>query len=554
VSTADHEADLEHSLLEWRRYRRRKRIADVHWVDALYQAYVTALFGTVALYLLTGVVGDDSLGPSQLREVVQRGHDWLGVVVAAALAIGLRSGSRGGPVALERAEVRHVLLAPVDRTTAMRGPALRQLRFFGFVAAVVGAEAGILASHRMEHHAALWVASGVVFTTTTVALAYGAALCAGSWRLPSPVATLVGVALASLAVADALDIVNASPLGLWGRIGLWPERFSAWGLLAIAVSLVVLGVGLLRVGDLSVEAAERRSRLVGQLRFAATLQDLRTVLVLRRQLAMERPLLRPWIRLPVRDTGRFPVWTRGWRGVLRWPTARVGRMILLAVVAGLALRGVWTGTTPLLAVAGLALFVAGLDAVEPLAQEIDHPSRLASAPVARGEIHVRHVAVGVAVMVLTCLVGATAAVLVEPSLAAVAVAAACVVPAALGAVAGAVASVLGGAPDSSADGGWSLVPPEVAGLRVVTRTVWPLVLATGGTLPVLAARSAADAGESAAGGAGTVAFVMLVVFGLVTGWVRRRDDLHAAWKASLDQAFPERKKQEPHDEGAVGAA
>src|SRR4051794_41361499 len=36
-----------------------------------------------------------------------------------------------------------------------------------------------------------------------------------------------------------------------------------------------------------------RTELVGQLRFAVTLQDLRTVLVLRRQLAQERPRARP---------------------------------------------------------------------------------------------------------------------------------------------------------------------------------------------------------------------------------------------------------------------
>ncbi len=548
--TADPDADLEHSLVDWRRYRRRKRIADVHWIDALYQAYMTALFGATALYFLTGVVGDDRLRPDEMVKVLSEGDDWLGVAVAVVLAIGLRSGSRGGPLALERAEVRHVLLAPVDRTNAVLGPVLRQLRFLLFAAAVVGTEGGVLASRRLQHHAALWVACGIVFATATIALAYGAALCAAAWRLPSPIATFAGVAAVSVAVADALNLVQGSPFSLWGRIGLWPENFSVWGLVAIAASLAVLGVGLLRVGDISVEAAERRSRLVGQLRFAATLQDLRTVLVLRRQLAMELPRLRPWIRLQVRGVGRFPVWTRGWRGVLRWPTARVGRMLLLAVVAGLALRGVWSGTTPLLALGGIALFVAGLDAVEPLAQEIDHPSRTASIPMARGELHLRQLPVGVAVMVLTCLVGAAAAVLVEPSLGALAVAAACVVPAALGGVAGAVASVLSGVSDASDEGGWSLVPPEVAGMRVVLRSVLPLALAIGGTLPVLAARSAADHGQQPALAAANVGVAAVAGFALVAYWVRKRDDLHAAWKAALDQAFPEKPQREEEAGGA----
>ncbi|HET6729568.1 MAG TPA: hypothetical protein VFG96_09120 [Jiangellaceae bacterium] len=550
--TADPEADLELALADWRRYRRRKRLADVHWIDAMYQAYMTAIFGAVALYFLAAAVGDGPLTTGQLTTVAADGDDWLGAVVAVALAIGLRSGSRGGPLALERAEVRHVLLAPVDRTAAVRGPVLRQLRFLLFVASVVGVVAGLLASRRLEHHALVWMACGALFAGSTVVLAYGAALCASAGRLPSWLGTLAGVGLVSLAVADGLGVVNGSPLTAWGRIGLWPEAFSVWGLVAMAVSLAVMAVGLVRVGDLSVEAAERRSTLVGQLRFAATLQDLRTVIVLRRQLAMELPRLRPWVRLRVRGTGRLPIWTRDWRGVLRWPAARVGRMVLLAVAAGLALRGVWAGTTPLLVVAGLALYVAGLDAVEPLAQEIDHPTRSRSVPLDRGEVHVRHLPVGVVVMAVVAVVGAAAALLVGPSLGGLAVAAICVVPAALGSVAGAVTSMLSGMPEVSGGDAWSLMPPEVAGMRIVARAVWPPALAVLGTLPVLAARTAAENGRPAASAAGAAAVGVVVVFMLVGSWVRMRDRMHAWWKAAMDQAFPDGKPRE--QEGTAHAA
>jgi hypothetical protein len=124
------------------------------------------------------------------------------------------------------------------------------------------------------------------------------------------------------------------------------------------------------------------------------------------------------------------------------------------------------------------------------------------------------------------------------------------VPAALGGVAGAVTSVLAGSPDTG-DGGWSLVPPEVAGMRVVARSAWPLVLAIAGTLPVLAARAAADGGDgSPYAAAGNAAVAAVVVFGLVAWWVRKRDHLHAAWKAALDQAFPDKT---PRQEGTAGA-
>ncbi|HLM29817.1 MAG TPA: hypothetical protein VK360_07835 [Acidimicrobiales bacterium] len=550
--TADPDADLELSLAEWRRYRRRKRLADIHWIDAMYQAYMTAIFSAVALYLLAAAVGDGPRSANQLARVVAEGGDWLGAVVAVALATGLRSGSRGGPLALERAEVRHVLLAPVDRTAAVRGPVLRRLRFLVFVASVVGVVAGLLASRRLEHHAVVWMACGALFAVSVVVLAYGAALCASAGRLPPWLGTVISIGLGALAVADGLNLVNGSPLTAWGRIGLWPEDFSMLGLAAMAVSLGVLCVGLARVGDLSVEAAERRSTLVGQLRFAATLQDLRTVIVLRRQLAMELPRLRPWVRLGVRGTGWFPVWTRGWRGVLRWPAARVGRMVLLAVAAGLAQRGVWAGTTPLLAVAALALYVAGLDAVEPLAQEIDHPTRSRSVPIERSAIHLRHLPVGVAVMVAVAAVAATAGLLVEPSLGGLAVSAICVVPAAMGSVAGAATSVLSGMPEVAGGDAWSLVPPEVAGMRIVVRAVWPPALATLGTLPVLAARAAADNGRPAASAAGAAAVGVVAVFVLVAGWVRTRDRLHAWWKAAMDQMFPEGKARA--QEGTAHAA
>ena len=110
-------------------------------------------------------------------------------------------------------------------------------------------------------------------------------------------------------------------------------------------------------------------------------------------------------------TPHFPVWRRGWRGVLRWPITRVARLVVLAVVAGLALRGVWSGTTPLILLAGLAMWVAALDAVEPMAQETDHPGRRDSYPLELGELMVRHLPVSVVVMLLLgALAGGVAAI------------------------------------------------------------------------------------------------------------------------------------------------
>ena len=142
-------------------------------------------------------------------------------------------------------------------------------------------------------------------------------------------------------------------------------------------AIVLVAVGLALLGRTSLEAAERRSRLVGQLRFAATLQDLRTVVVLRRQLAMELPRLRPWVRVPVRGNRPGARCSPAACGACSGGRRRgVARLVLLGGdrrAWRCAARGRARRRSSLLA--GLALFVAGLDTVEALAQEVDHPSR-----------------------------------------------------------------------------------------------------------------------------------------------------------------------------------
>ncbi len=541
--TADPDADLEANLAAWRTYRRRKRTADVHWVDLLYPAYLTGFFGLIAVIGVSGAIGDEPLTAAEIVRILTDGPGWVGVLAAMVLAVGLRSGSRGGPLALERAEVRHVLLAPVDRTTALMGPAWRRLRFMLFVGVIVGGIAGNLAVRRLPGHALTWVALGALTGATLVTLGYGAALSASGLRVPPWAATLVGVVLVGAAFADGVDLIPWSPTATFGDLPLWPLEFRPDGLVPIVVALALVGLGYRYLGRTSLEAAERRSTLVGQLRFAATMQDLRTVIVLRRQLAMELPRLRPWIRIPFRGTGRFPIAVRGMRGVVRWPAARVARMLLLALVAGLALRGVWAGTTPLVVLAGLAMFVGALDAIEPLAQEIDHPTRRDSSPLPASAIHARHVPVGVGVMVLTAM--ATALVAGVPGLSAVPaeVAVSAVIPLALGGVAGALVSTIGGQPSAGNPDAWLATPPEAQGMRLAFRTAWPPGIAVLGALPTVMARNAFQRGDDAMVGAQTLWVPMLLLFGLVVAWVRFRDEIHAWFKESMDSAERERKER-----------
>ena len=145
-------------------------------------------------------------------------------------------------------------------------------------------------------------------------------------------------------------------------------------------------------------------------------------------------------------------------------------------------------------------------------------------------------------MVLVAVVGAVVGVLVEPSMLAVRVAAICIVPAAVAAVAGGAISTMSGAP--SVGGSWSLLPPEIAGARLVARTAWPPVLAAAGTLPgarrpcrLRPWRPCHDRGARRAGG-------VIALSTLVFGWVRVREDVHAWWRRQMDAAFPD-KDEEP---------
>ena len=94
-------ADSAAVVAELRRTRRRQRVASIHWVDALYQVYITGLLSVVAVVLLSGLVGDGEVSAASVRDIEVHGPAAMGLLAAVAVLVGLRSGSRGGPLALE---------------------------------------------------------------------------------------------------------------------------------------------------------------------------------------------------------------------------------------------------------------------------------------------------------------------------------------------------------------------------------------------------------------------------------------------------------------------
>lgn len=525
---------------ELRRARRRQRVAEIHWIDAMYQVYITGVIAVVALVFLSSFIGDGQVDAGAAADVLAHGPAVCGLAAAIAIFVGLRSGARGGPLALERPDVRHVLLSPVDRGVALRGPAWRQLRFGLFVGVGVGAGLGQLALRRLPGNQAEWMATGALFGATVAMLAFGSALVASGVKLPSWVATLGGGGLVVWSVADIVGRAPTAPTSFIGRLPLWPMDVDPLALVGVVVAVVLVAVGMRTVAGTSLEAAERRTALVGQLRFAVTLQDLRTVLVLRRQLAQERPRSRPWI--PARSGhARHPVFQRGVRSVMRWPLGRIGRVVTLAVVAGLAFRGIWAGTTPLIVLAGAALWLAALDAAEPLGQEVDHPGRTDTFPFERGILFVQHLPLVFAVSAVFGVLAGVVALVPGPSAVPAPEALLVGLVASLLAGCGAIVSIVQGAPE--AVDSLAITTPEIAGTRNVFRAVWPPGMAVIGTLPLLAARAAenrpvAEAGLEpvAAATLATLPLVLLVV--LVAGWARFHDQIHAFLRDAMEQASP----------------
>ncbi|MEI7886871.1 MAG: DUF6297 family protein [Actinomycetes bacterium] len=513
------------ALDELRSARRRRRIGDVAWGDLAYRVYTTALACLVFAVFASGWVGDSELSVASQASVQKFGPVWAGLLAGLVLLLGVRSGTRAGPIALESADVYHLLLAPISRSRVLRRPAVGVVGYGVATGMAVGALVGSLCSQRLPGNTFEWMLSGALFGGAAAALSLGAALITASRRVPRPWIELLAWALLIASVVAVAGYSPFAPLTLLGQILFWPLSFTPLALVLVAVALTLAATGLMIIGGLSIELAQRRTRLVGQLRFAVTQQDLRSVLLLRKQLASERPRNKSrFARLPIRFAGRFPVFTRDVQSFGRWPWVRVLRVTVLGLGAALCLYGAWSGTTPLVLLAGLCTYVAGLDVIEPLAQEVDHPMMLASYPEPAGVILQRHLVAPVFVMVLVGCEGLLLVWLLHPSVNLIAIGAITVITAAATAVAGASISVVSEAVLDAGDA--AMMPPEVTGPRVVIRTLWPPLVAVIGVTPILVAQRAMRLNHDPIPPALTLAIPILVLAGIVFMWVKYREDLH----------------------------
>ncbi len=512
-----------------RRHRQRNRLVDLEWFEAAYRAYLVALFGGGAVLWISSAVGDGPVSAAAEADVARYGPAALGLVAVVAVLIGLRGGAQGGPLALEEADVVHVMMAPVPRRAALAKPAWQRVRSSAGLAVVIGAIGGQMAGRRLPGSPVAWAESGALFGLTIGLLWAGCALIAHAIRLPLAVATAVGIGLTAWQTASIVRPEAPGPANTAGSLAMWGWRQHPADIAALAVAVAGTAAGLAELGRTRIEALARRASLVAQLRFAVTTQDLRTVILLRRQLNQESTRRRPWARPP--GFVRWPVVRRGWHGMARFAVTRVARMTALAVGVGVAQAAVAQGSTAMLIVSGFGLFLLGLEVTEPLAQEVDHPSRSEALPAERGRLFAAHLVMPAAVLIPLAAVGGVAAWFALGRAHGVAVAV-LAWPMLLAGAAGSVVSVVRDAHDTAGGGNEAFVPPEMVGMITATKALLPLLVSTLGAAPILLVRSAAtvaaDEGDitSAATRAATGA---LLLTALTVLWVYKRD----RWKRSM---------------------
>ena len=216
---------------------------------------------------------------------------------------------------------------------------------------------------------------------------------------------------------------------------------------------------------------------------------------------------------------------------------------VVAAVAAVALHIAYHDTAPAAVIAGLALYLVGLDAIEPLAQEIDQADRAGAIPKERGLLLLNHLPAPAVLLALFAVFGGAIGYALNRTSTALGVIAVVALPALWAAGAGAVISVVAEDPEPSASDTNQMLPPEVAGMRLMFRTVWPVVVCCLGTLPVIGARSAASRDLSPAAGAAQAAMLAFLVIVLTVLWLRFREPARAWFREMMKESQAESSRR-----------
>ncbi len=504
-------ADTETAVLRRMRAARRKNRGDERdWIDAWYELWLRGFFAIVVVVVVPIVLTGDKLDAHALAQFRDRGPGVASIVVAVTVWVALRAGARGAPLAPEGPDVVYLLLAPLPRAAVLRPLAAQQLRTAVSAGTVVGVSAGLAAAARLPSGGGAWALAGIVAGPTLAAVLWGSVAIASARRLTTRFANAIGGLLVVAAAADATFRTWLAPSTWVSSLSLLPLHHLVPPIVAVAGIALAVGLpvaALASIGRTSLEPLLARGALTSQMRFAASFQDMRTVVLLHRQLAMEKSRRRPWLRLREPSKVRRPVWRRGWHGYARWPLDRLVRVVTLLAV-GSVLAFAARSTHLLIVPAGVALFVAALDVIEPFAAELDHPTTLLTYGVSIRMLLLRNLVAPVVALVGLALIGAIAVVPAAGGHAGLLVA--CAVSAALAAVAGSTLNVTLGPPPAS-QLAMLIFSPDIFGIVLLVRQGLPPAIAVGGLAPVVVASANSDAvGIVVAVGIGALSIAVLL--------------------------------------------
>jgi ABC-type multidrug transport system ATPase subunit len=520
------------ALRDLRRLRAERRRAKTGRFDAFYRVYVVLFFGAMAFAFGNAAVKINVTGPLTVGDLRQFSA-LLGLLTALLVVNGTRTGRLGGPLMISRPDVHHVLLSPADRAAVLRPIAFRYAGRALGLGTLAGMAAGFFVGRGLPGGSLAWMASLGTFGLLSACVLVGAGIATAGLRVRRADERVIAVVFVVVGAGGLALRRSLLPLSY---VATWPfDRHPA--ALAAVVAPALAFVGLLLVGRISLEGAERRGELVSASRVSLLVtRDLRATLLYRRRLLSEHARRRPWVRF----ASGGPVVRRDLRGLERIPTARIVRFAGLVTLAGMSVA-ISRGRIVFFLAAGVLHFLIALDLIEGFAEEFDHPDLRDAHPVRDGPLSIKHLVVPVVAMAcLTVVSCAVVPALLDAGLSALDVSAPLGLVARVAPLAGVSAVLAAGVtlldprpittPFSAAR------PQEFAGVSMAARFLAAPAMASAGMLPVLASGWGLRLGGFRIPAVGVVIVIVIGEVALAA-WFRVRVPAIRAFERILSRMF-----------------
>ena len=512
-------------LRELSRARRSHFIEHHDLLTVIVKGYFAAIVAAIVLDIASNSSKFLTLSRGGVAFLVGHGGQWAGALVALALFVGVMSGTRGGPVAIHRGELRLLLLAPINREKFLSRKAIRALEHFAFVGIATGIAAGI-AVHSIAQKSALLPVFSLAIFGLILALAYGAgATGALGLHLNKVSGYLIGALLLGLEVVSIYLSLSSNPFAISGTVAiLWLVKSSSWPVV-LFIWAALAAVGSQIAGRADAERVERHSELVSRLRFALSSRDVRSVILLSRALAEDGYRARSSsIRLwSLNSNPSSSGYLRSASNLAHWSPRRYLRLTLLLGASTWLIAKGWAGAPALYLFAIPLVFAYGLEFSDTLAVIEEKPDLFANYAVDDGWLLTRVLVVPMVVSVAVSLLSAVIVAQVVggiPILVLLSVSFSLAISSVIG---GAVAAVRSGSPP----GIGSILSPETQAFGFFVELI-PIFVANAWLLPAVNSRIAFLAHRPPEADAMSGAFFSLVIPLAAWAWIRAHKVLKAA--------------------------